>query len=78
MEDLKVEITSLREDVKLLTEQVQKLTQSCSRMDNHITFVEQIYKTVRKPADYMLAYWNKWTQPHHSDKLELELPVLLT
>ena len=51
-------------DVKRLTIQVHQLTQSieelkviCSRMDNHITFVEATYDTLRTPLDYIKSYF---------------------
>ena len=55
----------LEHDVHLLTIQVSQLKKSiyelkviCSRMDNHITFVEATYSTLRTPIEYIKSYFN--------------------
>lgn len=44
------EIQELKEEVKLLREDINKLITICSRMDNHITFVDNVYDSVRIPV----------------------------
>jgi len=51
--NLEREIKALREDMKLLTDEIKKLTSSCSRMDDHITFVNGVYTSVRHPVSFM-------------------------
>lgn len=46
LEKLEKEIQALRKDI-------QRLTVVCSRMNTHIDFVEDIYSTVRIPANYV-------------------------
>lgn len=53
IKSLRQEIKLLRNDVQLLTEIVQKLSLSCSKMDEHISFVEGVYSVVRTPANYI-------------------------
>ncbi len=46
LEKLETEIKNLRKDI-------QNLTVVCSRMNTHIDFVENVYSTVRIPANYL-------------------------
>jgi len=51
-ERILIEIAGLKEDIA-------DLKRICSRMDNHITFVENTYHTLRTPIDYIKYYFNK-------------------
>jgi septal ring factor EnvC (AmiA/AmiB activator) len=55
IEKLQQEVKEMRKDIQALTEQIRKLTQTCGRMDNHIDFVDNVYETVRAPANYVLS-----------------------
>lgn len=41
----------LIEEVKGLKENQTELSKSCSRMDNHISFVEDTYETLKNPLN---------------------------
>jgi hypothetical protein len=49
------ELAALKEEVRLLREDVQRLVVICSRMDNHITFVDNVYEQVRHPVQTILT-----------------------
>ena len=44
-----------REEITKLTIAIRDLEKVCSRMNNHITFVENVYETVKAPANYILS-----------------------
>ena len=44
----------LIEQNNTLIEEVQELKSVCSRMDNHITFVEKTYSFVRAPLNWIV------------------------
>ena len=56
--DLKLEVSKLRDDIK-------QLIVTCGRMDNHISFVDGVYLTVRKPLEFIV---NK-LQPFSANQL---------
>ena len=37
-----------------IDEKLNQLTKSCSNMDEHISFVESVYDTMKKPFAYIL------------------------
>jgi predicted nuclease with TOPRIM domain len=53
--DLRNEIAELRGDVKELVQEVKRLNKTSNRMDDHITFVNSVYTTVRQPFSYILG-----------------------
>ena len=55
MEGVLQEVRLLREEVKMLTEIVVRLEKSCSRMDDHITFVDHVYERVQRPMNFVLG-----------------------
>jgi uncharacterized coiled-coil DUF342 family protein len=54
--ELRNEISQLRNEVSLLISEVKSLKNACSRMDGHITFVENVYDKVRHPINTVLNY----------------------
>ena len=42
-------LTKIENSIELLRLEIVKLQQICSRMDNHITFVEETYDTLKNP-----------------------------
>jgi chromosome segregation ATPase len=48
---LKVSQERLIEEVKGLKENQTELNKSCSRMDSHISFVEETYQTLKNPLN---------------------------
>jgi len=58
--DVHTEVAELRQDVNTLTGEIRELQRICRRMDNHISFVEGLYSTVRTPAQYVLNRVENW------------------
>jgi hypothetical protein len=54
MEPVLTEIQQLRAEVKQLTDIVLRLEKSCSRMDDHIDFVDHVYETAQAPVNFVL------------------------
>ena len=52
--DLKNEVSNLKDEVSKLREDIQQLIITCGRMDNHISFVDGVYSTVRKPLEFIV------------------------
>jgi hypothetical protein len=48
------EIRKLRKEVHEMHETLKKVEDICSRMNNHISFVEATYTTVKTPMDFVL------------------------
>lgn len=53
------EISKLQNQVEALTKQVETLTVTTSRMDNHIDFVEGVYTVLRAPLDFIRKQYDK-------------------
>lgn len=68
--EVKHEIKELRKDIHTLTQEIRALTKTCSRMDNHIDFVDGVYDTVRAPANYILSKIGYGTKPLENKKLD--------
>ena len=47
--------TQLRKDIQILIKEVRQLKRTCSRMDGHISSVENVYNVVRRPLGYFLG-----------------------
>lgn len=57
--DIKETLIEIGIKIEALQKDIQDLKVICSRMDNHIDFVEQTYETLRTPLDYVKYYFNK-------------------
>ena len=44
----------------IITNQV---VQECEKMGTHITFIENVYTTVKTPMEYITSYFNKTALP---------------
>ena len=67
------ELRNIRKEIKMLSDKIEKLDKSCSRMDNHINFVENIYDILRTPLNVVS---NLVTNTFSSIKIENKLPSL--
>lgn len=56
--EMKEEFDKLNTKILLLTEAVNNLTKTTSRMDEHINFVEGSYETLRSPLDFIVSRVN--------------------
>jgi hypothetical protein len=70
---LSSEISQLSSKIDLLIQEVRTLNKSCNRMDEHITFVNKVYNTVRSPVSYIISNVNKLTG---GDKQVSSLPSI--
>ena len=53
LESLHKKMEILEGEVSDLKVLINKLIKTCERMDNHISFVENTYDTLRKPLDFV-------------------------
>lgn len=49
-----MDIQELKQEMILLREEINKLTKTCGRMDDHISFVETTYNVVRSPLSTLI------------------------
>ena len=54
------EIISLKLEIRILSNKINNLDKSCSRMDGHINFVENTYSTLRSPLNIFSSIINKF------------------
>lgn len=52
LKNLQNEMKGVKESLILLTEAIEKLSETCSRMNTHINFVEGTYSSLRSPLDF--------------------------
>lgn len=57
--EIKQEVLKIRQELIELKELVRQLLITCSRMDEHISFVNKTYNTVRKPFALVLNTINR-------------------
>jgi hypothetical protein len=50
---IKNELKDIKDTLSVLIKTIETLTTTCSRMDDHINFVENTYSTLKAPLDYM-------------------------
>ena len=50
----KTDVEILRQDLRDLSAKVDALIRVCSRMDEHITFVNRTYDVVRSPMNWLM------------------------
>lgn len=49
-------IDLLLSEIQSLKQEIAEMKQSCSRMDNHISFIEKVYETLKTPIKYLQTY----------------------
>lgn len=42
----------------LLLQKIERIEKDCNRMDKHISFIESIYETLKKPIHYIAYAFN--------------------
>ena len=67
------ELRNLKEEIKMLSSKIENLDRSCSRMDDHINFVENTYDILRTPLNVVS---NLVTNTFSSKQIEDKLPSL--
>ena len=53
MNDILNRLEKVEEQLKILIQKIDNLNTSCSRMDNHIDFVEKTYDVLRSPLNLL-------------------------
>ena len=53
LENIENEIKELKMSVESLIKIIETLTNTCSRMDSHINFVEKTYDILKHPLNYI-------------------------
>ena len=67
------ELRNLKKEIKILSDKIERLDRSCSRMDNHINFIENTYDILRTPLNVVS---NIVTNTFSSKQIENKLPSL--
>jgi hypothetical protein len=67
--ELKDEVRELKAIVIKMSDNFEKLSRSCSRMDAHIDFVEGAYDTLKFPLNYIKSRVEYLTGTHDSKSL---------
>lgn len=57
-EDIKQELKEVKDQLAVLTETIKKLVNVCSRMNEHIDFVEETYEVVKHPINFITSKFN--------------------
>lgn len=63
LSELKSQIEELTKKINVLITDVKDIKNSCSHMDEHITFVEDTYSSVRHPLNYIFSKISGQTTP---------------
>ena len=69
----------MEERIEKLEQKIDKLTEivnnqvvgECKKMSDHITFVENVYSTVKSPLEYICSYFTTTSLPS-PEKLQLK------
>lgn len=72
LEKLESEIKELRSEISCIQEDIKKIIQICSRMDEHISFVNSTYNIVRKPLSIIINIINRTI----SSEIDSSLPQI--
>jgi hypothetical protein len=51
------ELTNIKQELQLHTVQLNDISKNSDKMDNHISFVENIYDIVKSPFEKTLSYY---------------------
>ena len=51
--DILEKLTCINDRLDKMEEKIKQMKKSCTSMDNHIGFVENVYSTLKSPLDYI-------------------------
>lgn len=54
IQQIKQQLDELKMEISLLRQDIRQLIRTCSRMDEHISFVDGVYTTVKKPMEFIV------------------------
>lgn len=52
-------LKEIKYNIEELKNDIEELKRICSRMDNHISFVESVHETLKTPIEYVKYYFSK-------------------
>jgi predicted nucleic acid-binding Zn-ribbon protein len=53
MEEIQNELKQVISEIEKLSKKIDVLQTTCARMDNHVSFVEKTYTTLRTPLEFI-------------------------
>jgi archaellum component FlaC len=68
MEDIQNDLRQVMLEIENLSKKVDVLQTTCARMDNHVSFVEKTYTTLRTPLEYIRSKFS--SSKEHLPELE--------
>jgi archaellum component FlaC len=73
IQEMKDEISQLRNEIKGLRKDIQILTNTCGRMDTHISFVDSVYENIRYPIQTIgRRLFGGFNMPEQNHILQIE------
>lgn len=72
LEEILANLDAIDKKLDIILERLHHCETSCKKMDDHISFVEETYTTLRTPLDYMKNMVNSITgdESHALPKIE--------
>lgn len=64
----------VRSELKVIKNELKEIKQLCSRMDNHINFVESSYSIVRNPINWLISRLNPTSEQLESIDMNMDTP----
>lgn len=61
LEEIKQMLIEMKKNIEEIKESINKMEKSCDNMDNHITFIDGVYDTVKTPFQKVLNICNQLT-----------------
>lgn len=49
LHEILFEIKTIKQDIQLIKNKLDKVSNSCNEMDNHISFIMKVYETLKNP-----------------------------
>ena len=73
LKDIQLQMRAIESKIDALNKTSTNVEEDCHQMRNHINFVENTYKVVRTPLNYIT---NKLNNFIHNTAVEQELPMI--
>lgn len=54
IEGIKLQLAEVKMEISMLRLDIQQLIKTCGRMDEHISFVDGVYSTVKRPMEFIV------------------------
>ena len=56
LKEILSELKTIKHDIKLIKEKLNKVNDSCKGMDEHISFIMRVYETLRNPINMISTF----------------------